>query len=90
MTADELAARCLAELREKKVQALVRALRNIADDGPEKEPVTQKGSDEDVLLAYEDGYADASYRMAEMARAALIDWEEDTLAFRSTPQRERA
>ena len=79
MTADELASRCLAELRNKKIQALVDALEDIAENGPEKEPRPQRGSDRDVLLAYEDGYADASYTQAELAREALADWEETTL-----------
>lgn len=72
-----LVERCLAERREKKIEALVEALRSIADDGPEKEPRPQKGSDSDVLLAWEDGYAEAAYELAKKARGALGDWGDD-------------
>jgi len=68
--------RCLREHRERKIRALVDALESIADSGPDNEPKPQKGSDHDVLLAYEDGYADASYERAETARDALLDWED--------------
>lgn len=40
-----LVERCLCDHREKKIQALVDALENIADSGPEKEPKPQRGSD---------------------------------------------
>lgn len=74
MTVSDLVERCLTEHREKKITALVDALASIADSGPDNEPKPQKGSDHDVLLAYEDGYADAAYLAAEKARDALADW----------------
>lgn len=67
--------RCLSERREKAVEALLRALQDIASDGPAKKPRPQAGSDRDPLLAYEDGYADASYSAAEAARLAIEAWE---------------
>jgi hypothetical protein len=71
----ELVERCLAEHREKKIQALVDALQNIADAGPEREPKPQRGADHDVLLAWEDGHANACWDLAKKARDALADWE---------------
>jgi len=76
MTETELVQRCLADRREKQIQALVDTLQDIADSGPDKEPHPHKGSDHDVLLAYEDGHADAAHELAKKARAALSDWGE--------------
>lgn len=72
---DDLVCRCLAERREAAVQRLVNALESIAADGPEKQPKMQPGADSDVLLAYEDGVAEASFAAADKARRALAAWE---------------
>lgn len=70
----QLIERCLSEHRERKIQALVDALKRIAEEGGDKEPKPQAGADEDVLLAYEDGHADAAWFIGQKAKDALDDW----------------
>ena len=72
---DILVRRVLAERHDQHVQGLIDALHHIESMGPTKEPKPQPGSDRDVLLAYEDGEADALWRVAEYARDALAEFD---------------
>lgn len=72
---DALVLRVLAERHDQHVQGLIDALHHIESMGPMEEPKPQKGSDSDPLLAYEDGEADALWRVAEYARDALAEFD---------------